>query len=289
MQDRTKDPDSGFGEPGTSCVRPGHVAQLRGVLPSRKQSQSQPPRRTAVRAIPPAGASWACAPGTERGTRHSVSCREVHAHLGEDGVCSVLSPGSRTQRPLNERQPPFVLGGYHAILLRPLSAQGQALSILAPTSHRRGGVPPTADLWPAGTRTKVVFLVFWEQGESWSPKGPRLAPDPEAESGGPGVSLEETLCPRHPVKVLAPQQLPPLPGCYNPRPGPHRGVLVTAERAMCFSPCRGLPWPPLLPAAKTHTATPAPHTGSSWAATLPGTRQRPPADGHGFCRCLLGV
>lgn len=50
-----------------------------------------------------------------------------------------------------------------------------------------------------------------------------------------------------------------------------------------------LPGLPSLPSSKTHRATPVPHTGNGRVATLPGTCQRPPTDGDGFCHCLLWV
>lgn len=77
------------------------------------------------------------------------------------------------------------------------------------------------------------------------------------------------LCPSPALEVLAPWLLPTSPAATTHALGHTEGSLF-----MLKGPCVSLPAGPALAsrllAAKTHTATPAPHTGSRRVATLLG-------------------
>lgn len=117
-------------------------------------------------------------------------------------------------------------------------------------------------------------------GESWSPKGPRLSPDPEAGSGGPGVSPEEMLCPWPPVKVLTPLLLPPCPAATTHALGHTEGSLL-----MLKGPCVSLPAgaSPGLPSSRQPKHTqPHPHPTQEAAG-------RPPCRGHACALLQMGM
>lgn len=56
-----------------------------------------------------------------------------------------------------------------------LSPKARTVHLGSHFPQRPGRAPPTADLWPEETRTKVVFLVFWEGWGELESKGESLA------------------------------------------------------------------------------------------------------------------
>lgn len=110
-----------------------------------------------------------------------------------------------------------------------------------------GQAPPSADLWPTWTRTRVGFPLCWEQGRVGVQKR-------NASAGCLLGASGEPLCPTlDPLPALlggvGSIPLPTSPAATTPDMGYTEGPLLALKGSCVPLPAR----PPLLPAARTHS------------------------------------